>query len=268
VSDLAYKVIVPVALVCVATLAGRRWGHQATGLVGGLPIIAGPILFFYALEQGSAFAAQAAVATDLGLVSLCAFLLAYCWRSWSGGTALSSLLMGWGAFAAFTVLIDGVSRNHAVGPLKALIYALATLYLSRRSLPPLEEQGEAAALDRLKPDPWDLPLRMAAAALLVLSLTALADRLGSRLGGLLAAFPVASSVLSVFAQRQGGREAVRAVIKGFLLALNSYAVFCAVLALGLAALGGMLAPCFALAALAACLTHMFTVRRVLKGPAH
>ncbi len=65
------------SLVIAATLVGRRWGQTAAGLVAGFPIVAGPILFFYALEQGPAYAVSASQATLIGLFSLSFFALAY-----------------------------------------------------------------------------------------------------------------------------------------------------------------------------------------------
>jgi hypothetical protein len=74
---------------------------------------------------------------------------------------------------------------------------------------------------------------MLVAALLVWGLTASAERLGARLGGLLAVFPVASTVLAVFAHFEGGADEVREVLRGLLLALNAFAVFCLVLGVAL-----------------------------------
>ena len=50
-------------------MAGRL-GHRAGGLVGGLPVVAGPILLIYAVEQGETFAEEAAAGAVLGIVSL------------------------------------------------------------------------------------------------------------------------------------------------------------------------------------------------------
>jgi hypothetical protein len=273
VSLLAYKLLISPALVVLATLAGRRWGDQATGMVAGLPIVAGPILFFYALEQGPAYTVTAVTATLMGMVSLGGFLLVYGWRSWTGGSPLSGLLMGWVAFAAFTLLIDRVLQDHPMGLLKALCYALAALYLGRRSLPPPGGAETVPAGDppiaavgmappAAPPGDWDLALRMFFAALLVLLLTGLAQRLGPRLGGLLTPFPVASTVVVVFAHRQGGSAAARAVLKGLFLSLNSFAVFCAVLGFALTVVG--LVPSFSAAILASCLAQVFILRHRFK----
>jgi hypothetical protein len=240
---LTYKLTLAPALVAGATLFGRRYGDTAAGLLAGLPIVAGPILWFYALEQGPGYAAAAAVATLLGLVSLSLFALAYSWRAWSGGTLISCLALSWLAFAFGTAVIDRAIMAGAPAWPRALLYGLAALFLALRSLPPMESSGSRKA-----PDTWDLPLRMAAAAALVWGLTRLAQSVPPNLSGLLTPFPVASTVLAVFAHRQGGGEAAVAVLKGLLLALNAFAAFCAVLALTLGRLQTALAFTLALGA--------------------
>jgi uncharacterized membrane protein (GlpM family) len=79
----------------------------------------------------------------------------------------------------------------------------------------------------------DLLWRMAATAALVLSLTTLAGKLGPTLSGLFTPFPVATTVLVVFAHREGGAAAVTAVYAGFIPSLYSFAAFCAALSFGL-----------------------------------
>jgi hypothetical protein len=241
-----YKLGLAPCLVAVATLLGRRYGQIAAGLVAGMPIVAGPILYFYAKEQGLDYAAAAALTTLLGLVSLSLFTVAYAWRAWSGGSVLSSLLLGWVAFALGTVVINRLLATHRPSLAEALLFGVGSLYLAIRSLPPAQA---APPRSPVAPPFWDLPLRLFSTALLVFLLTYFAQALGPVLGGLLAPFPIASTVLTVFAHRQGGSEAARSVLKGLLLALNAFAVFCAALALGLAPLG--LAPAFGVALLAA-----------------
>jgi hypothetical protein len=218
---LYYKLTIAPLLVVGATLAGRRWGQVASGLVAGFPIVAGPVLVFFALEQGNLFAAGAAQDTLLGLVSLSFFIVVYGWRAWAGATPVACALAGWLGFALGTLLIG---RVHASLP-KALIWALLALFLARKSLPTVKDDQEPGP-----PSAWDLPLRALAAAAMVLGLTYFADYLGPRISGFLTPFPVASTVLTVFAHTQGGGAAAESVLKGLLLALNAFAGFCVVLA--------------------------------------
>src|SRR5262245_48516042 len=86
------------ALVASVTLAARKWGPRIGGWLTALPIIAGPTLCFYAIEQGTDFAARAAQGTLIGLVAVVAHSVTYTWTSRRFGV-LISLLSGWIAFA-------------------------------------------------------------------------------------------------------------------------------------------------------------------------
>jgi hypothetical protein len=63
---LLLKLLLVPGLVAGVTLAARRWGLRIGGLLTALPMVAGPTLCFYAIEQGNRFAATAARATCSG----------------------------------------------------------------------------------------------------------------------------------------------------------------------------------------------------------
>jgi hypothetical protein len=75
-SLLAIKLIVTPLVVLAATLAARRWGDAVGGWLVGLPLTSAPVSVFLAIEQGPAFAAQAADGSIAGVVSQAAFCLA------------------------------------------------------------------------------------------------------------------------------------------------------------------------------------------------
>ena len=60
---LLLKLFLVPLLIALVTLAGRRWGPGVAGWLSAFPVVAGPILFFIAVEQGADFAANAAVGT-------------------------------------------------------------------------------------------------------------------------------------------------------------------------------------------------------------
>ena len=112
------------ALVAGVTLAVRRWGPAVGGWLAGLPIVAGPILVFYALEQGSRFAAAASAATLAGLIGTVAFAIAY-----AGGAArlpwYACMIIGWTVYAAMIVAL------HALRPALSVSFVVlvaATLF--------------------------------------------------------------------------------------------------------------------------------------------
>ena len=243
-ATLAVKVLLAPSFVVCASLAARRFGPRIGGLVGGLPVVAGPILLVYALTHGRAFAADAAAGTLLGLVSLTASVVVY---SRLAGRALwpVSRLGGWSAFAAGTLLFSALALPTGA----ALALAGAGFVVGLRLLPdPSVSRTSSAA-----PPSWDLPLRAVCALLLVLALTAAAGWLGSRLSGLLAPFPVIASVLATFTHAQHGTDELLRLARGLISGFFAFALFCFTLAVSLRMLG--IAGAFALASGVAMLTQ-------------
>jgi hypothetical protein len=235
-SLLALKLLLAPALVGAASLAGHRFGPRVAGLAAALPIVAGPALLFYAVEQGRPFAAAAALGSLVGLVPLTAFCLAH--ASLARATSrlprrLSAPLClagGWAAFLAAAALL----RPLAVPAWAAPAVGVAALAAGLALLPAVPGDGQPP----LRHHPGvELGLRMLAAALLVTTLTALAARLGPTWSGLLTPFPVASSVVVIGAHLADGPQTLGETVRGFLLGLHGFVAFLTVLAFGLAALG-------------------------------
>lgn len=84
--------------------------------------------------------------------------------------------------------------------------------------------------------------------------------LGPNLSGLLAPFPIITSVLAVFTHMHGGPTQVRVLLRNFLVGFYGFATFCFVLASGLDSLGGPAAFSIALTAALAVQATIFAVR--------
>jgi hypothetical protein len=224
---LALKLVLVPGLVAGVTLGARRWGPRIGGWLTALPLVAGPTLFFLAMEQGHAFAARAALSTLVGLIGVSAFAVVYGWTALRYGWPLS-LLAAWAAFGFATVLAQAVEW----APTAALMATLAAFAIAARVLP--AERGHPAAL---APPAWDLPLRMAGTLAVVLTVTSVADRLGPALSGAFTPFPVALAVLLVFAHAQEGAPLAIRLLRGFLPAMWGFALFCVVVAVAMVPLG-------------------------------
>jgi hypothetical protein len=244
------RLLLAPVLVGFASLAARRWGDRAGGWIAALPFVAGPLLFIVALEQGARFAAQAATTAISGIVALAVFALVYariCTRqSW-----WISLLAGWASYMLVAALLRPWN-----GPVwERLVTTFAGLWICQRLLPSVRHDDSRTA-----PWPYDLPVRMVSASVLVATVAGLARAMGPAWSGLLAPFPVATTILVVFSQLQKGPEAVSRLLQGFLPALAGLVLFFAVLSraleLGIAA-GFCLALLAALAAQGAILA-LFT----------
>jgi hypothetical protein len=247
---LAKLLLAPLCVVAVS-LAGRRWGVAVAGILGGLPVVAGPILLVLTLVHGRQFGAEAAAGTLLGLAALTLFVVVYGKASERAGPP-RSVLSGWAAFllgVAFLQLLDlplGVS----------LILVGACFAAGLVLLPaPAATPTVIAA-----PPRWDLPARALAALTLVVALTAASGALGPSLSGLLAPFPIVTSVLAVFTHAHGGAIQVRVLLRNFLVGFYGFATFCFVLAAGLDSLGAPAAFSAALGAALAVQVTIFAVR--------
>jgi hypothetical protein len=241
---LAVKLLLAPSFVVATSLVARRFGPRVGGLVGGLPVVAGPILLVFALAHGRVFASHAAAATLLGLLSLTGFVITYAAlaprTSWTW-----TVLGGWAVFFALT----GVLQLHGTNAWVALALALGGFIGALAILP------HGTELDPLTvaPPRWDLPLRAASALALVLVLTAAAGALGPRLSGLLSTFPIITSVLATFTHAQRGVDDTHRLLRGFVLGFVGYALFVFVLSVSIRDLG--IGPAFALATAVAVLTQ-------------
>lgn len=157
--------LAPLCVVAVSP-AGRRWGVAVAGILGGLPVVAGPILLALTLIHGRSFGADAAASTLLALAALT----------------------------------------------------------------------------------------------LVVALTAVSGALGAHLSGLLAPFPIITSVLAVFTHAHGGPVQARILLRNFLVGFYGFAAFCLTLAVGLPSLQTGAAFAFALAAALVVSSAAFAVR--------
>ncbi len=223
---LAVKALLAPAFVVGASIMARRFGPWLGGVVGGLPVVAGPIVLVYALMHGRAFAQHAAGGTLLGLLSLTAFVVVYGRLAGRARWALC-MLAGWCAFAVATLALDGAVVPAGVAfALDCAGFGLGLLLLPSA----LSEQEMTTSRPY-----WDLPLRAGCALVLVLILTTVSGRLGPELSGLLAPFPVITTVLATFTHTQrGAAEAVR-LLRGMLTGFVAFALFFLTLTVSLGA---------------------------------
>lgn len=241
---LAIKLLLAPSFVVGASLIARRFGSRVGGLVAGLPVVAGPILLAYAVAHGRAFAAGAAAGTLLGLVSLIAFVIVYAraaGRVFWGASLIAGLL----AFCASTAVFYQLSVPTGV----ALALAAAALGVGLACVP----RPARAALAHIAAPSWDLPLRAVCALALVLTLTAVSGWLGPQLSGLLAPFPIITTVLATFTHAQRGANELLRLLRGMVSGFAAFALFCFTLAVSLRTLG--IASAFALATALALLTQ-------------
>lgn len=255
---LIVKLFLAPAFIVGASLVARRFGPLIGGLVGGLPVVAGPILLAFALDQGSGFAANAAVGTTLGLVSLTTFVVVYAWAAGSAPWPVC-LVGGWLCFLAVTWVLSLIE----VSAVAALALACGSFLVALRILPPAPAPAPGAT--PVSPPAWDLPARGASAVVLVLALTAAAAALGPGVSGLLAPFPIIAGILASFTHAHGGVGPTRRILRGLVLGFFAFALFCFTVAETVETLG--IAGGFLLGALVAMATQGLVLWRVVRPAA-
>ncbi len=190
--SLALKMAVTAAFVVVATIAAERSGPLIRGLITTLPISAGPVYIFLALDHNTQFLAD----TALGSLAdkpcncgLCVGLRAACAASCVACSASAShFFSGWRS----RLLVHELPWTLTTAVLFNAIVLLACLVVAR----PYRE----AAIPRT-PAHWsDIALRALAVAVLVAVVVALSVHIGPSATGILAVFPIViTSVMFILA---------------------------------------------------------------------
>ncbi len=212
---LLFKLFITPFLIASVTLAGRRWGLIASGLLIGLPLTSGPISFILAYEYGLEFASQSAVGNLAGQISNCIFCLTYIRVAQSCNWLISSVA----AIAVFFVATF-VWNTFSWQLLPAFIALLVVIILSGRLIP--RHSLPAGAFSAPK---WDLPARILTATGLVVLLTTAANELGPQLSGLISPFPAFSVIFAAFTHSQRGAKSASNLLRGVVLGSGSYAAF-------------------------------------------
>jgi len=219
--ELLLKITLAPVLVVAATLAARRWGQTVGGIIIAIPIVAGPILLIFGIEQGISFVHHAARSALLGIVAVAGFcVMCRCCVRFGWLIAISA---GWLAYGLIVLALAGVAPTVGSGLTAALGAIVLARWLTR-----VTREGPA---NPPRPPRWDLPARAAATAALVIALTGVASAVGPTLSGLLTPFPVATSVVVAFTLSQAGEGAAVGTLRGYLTGLPGFAAFFVVVAL-------------------------------------
>lgn len=209
------KLLIVPTFILLVSLAGRRWGPFISGLLSGLPVIAGPITFFLAVEQGEAFAVASAHSTLLGITALTSFCFIYGWLAQFWHWSLT-LITGWSCYFLISYGIANITLDLSISIVPALLcIGLFTHFTPNKRREQLSTEVSAR----------EIVLRMSCAAALVFSVTQFANALGPIYSGIFAAFPVAASVLAVFTHASYSGHHARALLRGVMFGLVSLSSF-------------------------------------------
>jgi len=218
--SLAVKMAVTAGFVVAATVAAERAGPLIGGLVASLPLGAGPVYVFLALDHGADFIGQSAIGSlAINTVNVI-FALTYARLAQKHSLPVSLLLslLVWFALALVANEIDWTPLS--AGLLNLLVLPPCILLvrpLRHVPIPPVRTYW------------YDLALRAGLVALLVGVTVTLSYSIGPAASGILAVFPIILiSVILILHRRVGGR-ATAAVMANAVVGLVGFAGACLML---------------------------------------
>lgn len=232
--SLLLKMVVTAGFVAAASLIAERSGPLVGGLVATLPVSAGPVYVFLALDHPAGFLADSAVASLAINPVIAAFALACAYLGPRHGRVASVL-----AALALWLVLAVVVHLFAWTVFGAVLFNVVTLPLCLFLARPLRE----ATIPRLRTRWSDIAARGASVALLVAAVVLVSAHVGPEATGILALFPIVmSSIMFILHGRVGGKAAgavMASSVTGLVgLALGFLTLHFAVVPLGSA--GGLL----------------------------
>jgi hypothetical protein len=218
--SLIVKMAVTAAFVVAATVAAERAGPLVGGVVATLPIGAGPVYVFLALDHGAHFIAQSAVnSLAINMVNVIfALIYAFLAQTRSLALSLSVALLAWFALAWLVLEIPWSMAAAAVA--NVVVFGVCIVLarpLRHVRIPPVRIY-------------WtDLALRAALVAALVGVVISLSFRIGPAGSGILAVFPIMLIAIILILHRRAGGPPTAAIMANAVLGLVGFAVACVVL---------------------------------------
>ncbi len=226
---LAAKMAAAATCVVLASLIAERTGPLVAAMVATLPVSAGPIYAFLALEHDSHFIAEAALASISSNLATTAFCTVYVFAAQRLGTA-ASIGIAFAGWAAALLLLKAANLPFLAAAALMLVAIPAVHFLAKPFM-----QAAAAARG---PRPWfAIPLRAAGVATLVAVVTTISVWAGAQWSGFLATFPIVMSSLIVILQPSLGGKPTAAVIGNSLLGLLGFGIGLAALHLAAVPIG-------------------------------
>lgn len=205
-------------VVAFVTLVGKKWGNGVAGVLASLPWVAGPIILFIALEQGTSFAVQSMSGIMVGVVGWVLFCVVYILvgRHYN---ALVSVAAGYVAYIALGIIINPFIVYFTI--YQWFVICLFSLVLGFIFFPKVKEQA-AFSEKKLR---FEIPLRMLVITFFVISITFFAKRLGPSWSGILTPFPIMTAVLAIFTHYTQGIYQVRKTYMGFFTGMLGFTLF-------------------------------------------
>jgi hypothetical protein len=249
---LIVKMVITAGFVLAATVTAERAGPLVGGLVATLPIGAGPVYVFLALDHDAHFIAQSAVASlainAVNVIFATIYVLLAQRRS-----LVVSLSVGLAVWTVLALIIHRVPWTVATALTMNIAVLAVCLWLVRPlrrvSMPPVRTRW------------YDLAIRALLVALLVGVTVSLSFRIGPAGSGILAVFPVVLISIMLILQPRVGGKPTAAVLANATLGLVGFGLAALVLHSATEPLGSAIGLALALATSIAWSLTVLTARR-------
>jgi hypothetical protein len=249
---LAMKMAVTALFVTAATVIAERLGAMVGALVATLPVAAGPVYVFLALDHDSAFISSSALASLAVNNATAIYLTAY--------VLIAQRRSMWPSISlAFAIWLVAVLVLSLVDWTPWPAFALNVIVFTACGF-----IVEPFCFVRMPPAarPWyDFVLRAGLVASLVGVVVTLSFRIGPSGSGVLAVFPVIYTSIMLILHRRVGGPATAAVLANAVTALAGFGVALLALHLTAVSLGSAGALIFALGITVAWNAMIYAIRR-------
>jgi hypothetical protein len=249
---LLVKMAVTAGFLLAATIIAERAGPLVGGLFATLPISAGPVYVFLAMDHDAHFIGQAALGSLTTNAINVAFAVAYAVLAQK--RSMSASLTG--AYAVWVVLFYATTFVPWSLPL-ALVLNAAMVAIAMWIVHPLRDVRVAAVQARW----YDLLLRAALVAVLVGTVVTLSFTIGPRLSGSITVVPIVLTSIIIILHRRIGGPATAAILANAVVGLGSFGIAIAALYLTAEQLGSPLALSLTLAISIGCNLMLYVMRK-------
>lgn len=251
---LVIRMAVTAAFLIAATVTAERAGPLIGGLVATLPISAGPIYIFLAIDHDAAFIGASALGSMLSNAVNIFFALTYCLLAQKRSLVLSLA----GAFVMWGLSIWLLGNQLQLGLWGTIAINVAAVGIAlgvQKMLPHIH-------FPRMRTYWYDYILRAGLVALLVGVVVTLSHHIGPAASGNLAVFPIVLTSIAIILHPRVGGRAAATVLAHSAVGLGGFGL--AMLALHLTAepLGSVWALVVTLVVSVAVNVIIFFIRRV------
>jgi uncharacterized membrane protein (GlpM family) len=209
-------VLAPLLMLLVSFLENRL-GPSAAGWAAALPVTFAVSTAAVTVHSGASIGGQVALRAATFVPAQVAFAIAFAGVLWHRGLVL-------GLIAGITIYLVGARIVTVVPPTVALVAGAVAVGAGPRLMPQLPIRPGTRRS-------WLITTLNCAAAALVVGAVIVATQLsGPILGGMIAAFPMMCSILTIIVGNRSGRDAGVHVLTGLVRSLPAYLTFGAVAA--------------------------------------